>query len=325
MQRIDSHIHFMAAEDEAAWLQAMGVKLMNICIGGLDRTGWREHEAGPYSRLASRAPEQFAWCTSFRSPGPDEPGREYARQVIAGLEQDFAAGAVACKIWKNIGMEDMDRHGRRRMVDDPIFQPILAYLEQTGRTCLMHIGEPYACWQPLTPTSPHYSYYRQHPQWHMHGRTDIPSHGQLMAARDRILARHPRLRVIGAHLGSLEYDLAEIARRLDQFANFAVDTSGRLADLAWQDTGLVRRFLEHYQDRVLWGTDLTLTTNGSTSPLQRNAARDQFLAWYDLEWRYFATTQRVNVAGRECQGLGLPVDILRKLFIDNARRWYPGI
>jgi hypothetical protein len=84
----------------------------------------------------------------------------------------------------------------------------------------------------------------------------MPSHQELMAARDAVVAQHPTLRVVVAHLGSLEYDVDEIARRFDQYPNFVVDISARLTDFALQDTDKVRRFCIDYQYRILWGTDL---------------------------------------------------------------------
>ena len=71
-----------------------------------------------------------------------------------------------------------------------------------------------------------------------------------------MLAAHPKLRVIGCHLGSMEHDVDEIAKRLDRYPNFAVDTAARVVNLMAQPREKVRAFLIKYQDRVLWGTDL---------------------------------------------------------------------
>jgi hypothetical protein len=40
---------------------------------------------------------------------------------------------------------------------------------------------------------------------------------------------------------------------------------------------------------------------------------------------YFATTQAFDDEGRTITGLGLPEDVLRKLFRENAVRWVPGV
>jgi hypothetical protein len=187
----------------------------------------------------------------------------------------------------------------------------------------MHIGEPLACWQPLDPQDPHYGYYSSHPEWHLYGKPGYPSHRELMDARDRVLAKHPRLRAVGAHLGSLEYDVAEVARRLERYPNFAVDTSARLADLACQDGDIVRQFFLHYQDRILFGTDLVQRVPQSSLS---DETRCEVLEWmgarYRSEFDYFESQGQVEVRGREARGLGLPEKVLTKLYSANARAWY---
>ena len=216
--------------------------------------------------------------------------------------------------------------GEFLMVDDPLFDPIFNYLARSGIPALMHIGEPLRCWQPLDEDGPHDSYYRLHPEWHMYDKPDYPSHRQIMDARDRMLARHPKLRVVGAHLGSLEYDVKEIARRLEQYPNFAVDTSARMRDLALQDPETVRQFFAAYPDRILFGTDIVARQALSELP---DAERDAWLARieavYDREFAYYETEQVFQVVNREVRGLGLPEAVLTRLYHDNAAAWYPGL
>ena len=58
-------------------------------------------------------------------------------------------GAVACKIWKNIGMEVCHPNGAHVLPNDPLLQPIIAYVTDHNKTLLMHIAEPLECWLPL--------------------------------------------------------------------------------------------------------------------------------------------------------------------------------
>ncbi|MGC9520511.1 MAG: amidohydrolase family protein, partial [Anaerolineae bacterium] len=233
---------------------------------------------------------------------------------------------VASKIWKNVGMRLRKPSGTFLMVDDPLFDPIYEYLASVGKPVLMHIGEPLACWRPLDAHNAHAGYYAAHPEWYMGDKPDHPSHAQLIEARDSVLARHPRLRVIGAHLGSLEYDVAEIGRRLDRFANFAVDTSARLGDLARQDPSVVREFFLRYQDRILFGTDIVqrqpvseLNEEARSSHLASVSAR------YQLELGYLRSQAKVNLGGIEAPGLALPAQVVEKVVYRNAKRWYPGL
>lgn len=321
---IDAHIHY--GDDAPALLtllEQLDLKLLNICVAEDAHGQWRS-QAATYARLAQTYPQRFAWCTSFDLPRFDDPA--YVEQVIAGLDRDFAAGALACKVWKNIGMEVKRPTGEFVMPDDPLFDPIYAHIAARGKTLLTHIAEPLACWQPLNEQNPHYNYYSRHPEWHMYGRSDWPSHEQLMAARDQVLAKHPRLRMVGAHLASLEYDVAVLADRLDRYPNLAVDISARLVDLAIQDSAKVRDFCLRYQDRILFGTDVVMQTAPSTVPIAEQAALITYLRnTYDLHFAYLAGDQPLQVRGRATIGLHLPPAVLDKIYVTNARVWYPGI
>ncbi|MBN1875566.1 MAG: amidohydrolase family protein [Anaerolineae bacterium] len=329
MNKIDAHMHYTGdSPDFLALLEDLNLKMLNVCVVGAvsDRLQDQVHA---YQKLAKQFPERYAWCTSFPLPAQEDyatPG-DYAARAIAGLEADFNAGAVACKFWKNIGMDARKPDGSFLMIHDPIFTPIYDYLAKVEKPALMHIAEPLACWQPLhDPQNPHYGYYSQNPEWHMYGKPEYPSHQALMDARDHVLAHHSKLHLVGAHLGSLEYDVAEVAKRLEKYPNFAVDTSARLADLTIQNTATVRQFFLDYQDRILFGTDMIQWEPLSTLP---DKAREQriaeFAASYQTSFAYYETDQMLTIRGREVQGLGLPEKVLEKIYWTNAHTWYPGV
>jgi len=328
MMIIDAHAHLPGDDPSAvALLGDLDVRVVNISIGCDAHGGWRgvtRYGAEPFATLAREQPKHFAWCTSIDLPRFDDP--HYIERVIADLAKDFANGAMACKIWKNIGMEAKDPKGRFAMVDDPYFEPIFSYLAREGRTAILHTGEPKACWLPLDPVSPHYEYYKGHPQWHMYERTDFPSHDDLIASRDRVLEKHPGLRMVGAHLGSLEYDVAEVAARLDRFPNFAVDTGERLLDLAIQDREKVRSFFAAYTDRVLFGTDIDLDSPLSQmDEATRRGAVEMMRDRYHRELAFYREAAEIEFKGRQVTGLGLGADIQPKFLHDNAAKWFGGI
>ncbi len=328
MRIIDAHAHLPGDDASAVKLLAeLDVQVVNISIGCDAQGAWRgvtRYGAEPFATLAREEPKRFAWCTSIDLPRYGDA--DYIDCVIEQLDKDFANGAMACKIWKNIGMEAKDLEGRFAMVDDPFFEPIFRHLAREGRTAILHTGEPRACWLPLDPASPHYEYYRGHPQWHMHGRTDFPSHEELIASRDRVLEKHPGLRMVGAHLGSLEYDVAEVAARLDRFPNFAVDTGERLLDLALQDRDKVRAFFAAYPDRVLFGTDIDLEAPMSQmdEPTRRRTV-DMMRERYHAELSFYRESAEVEFKGRKVQGIGLGADIQPRFLRDNAMKWFGGL
>lgn len=323
MQKIDAHLHYYGDHaDNIAFLEQLDLKLLNICVSQDTAGAWRKM-ADVYDQLHTEFPERYAWVTSFDLPDFSD---DYVDRVIEGLTRDFDAGAIACKVWKNIGMEVKTPDGEFMMVDDPLFDPIWEFLTKEDRTLLMHIGEPLACWQPLSKDSPHDSYYRRNPQWHMYNKPEYPSHGTIMAARDRMVEKNPELRIVGAHLASLEYDVAEMAKRFDRFPNFAVDSSARIKDLAYQASDTVREFFLAYSDRLLFGTDVVKMD--CASALSEDVRRDQIedsIERYEMEFAYYESGEVVNVRGKENRGLNLPEDILEKFYLKNAQTWYLGL
>jgi predicted TIM-barrel fold metal-dependent hydrolase len=131
---------------------------------------------------------------------------------------------------------------------------------------------------------------------------------------------------VGAHIGSLEYDVAEAAKRFDRYPNFAIDTSARLLDIALQDTQKVRQFFLDYQDRILFGTDIV--TPFPMSALSEEKC-EQILSRYRSNYldhfRYLETNDTFEIHGRIVTGIGLPPDVLEKVYYGNALRWYPGV
>jgi predicted TIM-barrel fold metal-dependent hydrolase len=233
---------------------------------------------------------------------------------------------VACKVWKNYGMESRTPDGRDVMVDDPLLEPIFAHLANAGLPVIMHIADPIEAWLPLDPALIHYGYYHGHPDYHVYGRTDVPSHAEITAARDRVLARHPDLRVVGAHLLSLEHDVREVAARFERHPNVAVDTSARLADIAWQERELVREFFLRWHDRILFGVDWGPSASLDTlADEKRREYIDGVRAHYELAVRFFSTDETMEMRGRELRGLALPDEVCEELFVRNAQRWLPGV
>lgn len=324
MSIIDAHIHYGDDHpDLLAFFDEYDLKLLNICVAHSGES-WQTTQAERYRDLSARRSNHFAWCTTFDLPRFDDP--DYVENVIERLDRDFAAGAVACKVWKNLGMEVKTPAGDFFMVDDPLLDPIFDHIASQDRTLLMHIAEPLACWQPLNDQNPHYGYYSRNPEWHMYTRPDYPSHQQLMDARDHLIEKHPDLRMIGAHLGSLEYDVDEVAARLDRYPNFAVDTSARLVDMAIQDSDKVRQFFVDYADRVLFGTDVVMRQAPSAMDAEDRAQAIQSLReTYEMNFAYFESGEDLTLRGRNTRGLALPQEVLTRIYRTNAERWYPGL
>ena len=245
---------------------------------------------------------------------------DFATSAVRSLNQDFAKGAVAVKIWKNIGMELKDKNGKYVLADDPKLEPIYRDIEKHNRTLVAHQAEPDEAWGPPNPNGLDYPYYKENPVWYMYKQPEAPKKRQILDARDHLLAQNPKLRVVGAHLGSMEDDLDGLAKRLDRYPNFAVDTAARVVHLVVMPSDKVRAFLIKYQDRIVYGTDLEFSKDQDSGD-----AMKEWEEQYTQDWRYFATHDAFEYSGHKTQGLGLPPVVLRKLYHANAARWFPGI
>ena len=116
-------------------------------------------------------------------------------------------------------MELRDSNGQFVMIDDPRFNPVLDFIEAKDITLIGHFGEPKNAWLPLEEMtiSGDSSYLAKNPKYHMYTHPDFPSYQDQIKARDNVLAKHPNLRFVGAHLGSLKWDVNALARHLDKF------------------------------------------------------------------------------------------------------------
>ena len=324
--KIDVHSHiFDDVPEVVAMMDRDHVRIVNVCVRGTDEERLRRMEAMAERLQAKYGKRRFPFASTFDLTRRDDP--DYVEQVKRWLDASFGQGAVMVKIWKEVGMEIKDRSGRFILPDDPLFDPIYAFLAERGKPLLAHLAEPREAWLPLDPASVHYGYYSKNPEWHLYGRPGFPSHDEIVASRDRILERHPRLTVIGAHLGSLEHDVDELARRFDRYPNFYVDCAARTADLTRQPPDKVRAFLVRYQDRVLYGLDQTLTADPKrrSSAAERREFARSLEESYRRDFQYYAGEGEMSYRGKTVRCLGLPRDVLEKLYHRNAETIIPGL
>ena len=261
-----------------------------------------------------------AWlCTTFDPFQLNSP--DFSRNAIAGLNQDFAHGAVAAKMWKNIGMEIKNPSGQYVMLDDPRFEPIYRDIAAQKKTLIIHAADPEdAAWNRQYLTTPSASYFTANPEWDMSRRPDAPRKQTILDARDHVLAMNPDLRVIGAHLGSMEDDLNGLADRLDRYPNFAVDVAARVEKLGREPRHESRCLLPEISAPIRTARIFPLTHNRATRnsrPKYGNGAT-RLIGVISPQ----VTSSSMEIIS--VQGLDLPREVLKKLYHDNAGRWIPG-
>ena len=249
---------------------------------------------------------------------------DWSKKVITRLNNNISGGAISVKLWKNIGMTERDKNGKFIMIDDPALKPVIDFIISKNLPVTGHLGEPRNCWLPLSEMTVNSdsSYFAENPQYHMFLHPEYPSYEDQIDARDHLLELHPDLKFIGCHLGSLEWNVDELAKRFDKFPNMAVDMAARICHLEYQsvrDRKKVRDFCIKYQDRLLYGTDLSDEGSGNVQEL----ANQIHETWLD-DWKYFTTDDKMtsNTFKGEFEGLKLPKEVVRKIYSENAIRWY---
>jgi hypothetical protein len=321
LEPIDAHTHILKTDPAVtAMLERWNLHVLDILVSDdKDQArGTLDQQRAKAFAFVRSAHGHAALCTTFDPFLFSHP--DFQKNAIAKLNDDFAHGAVAVKVWKNVGMELKDSSGHYVLVDDPRLAPIFKDIALQHKALIAHQAEPDVAWGPTDPNALDNSYYAKHPEWNMQKIPDAPKKATVLAARDHLLALNPDLHVVGAHLGSMEANVDFVAKRLDMYPNFAIDTAARVRHLTIQPSAKVRAFLIKYQDRVLYGTDIdVLEGERSESALQ------EWETQLALDWRYFSTSDHFDYRGRMVDGLHLPMSVLRKLYHDNAVHWIPGV
>ena len=320
VRKIDAHVHVNVADD--AFLDQAAADNFEILSINVDYPAFPSisDQAEVAHHFAERNLERFHYATTFSMDGFGQAG--WAERANSRIDAEVRRGAVAVKVWKNIGMVERDAEGNLIFIDDAGFDPVFGHLAATGVPLIAHQGEPYNCWLPIEQmtTRNDQLYFSAHPEYHMYLHPEMPSYQDLMARRDAMVARNPNLQFVGAHMASLEWSVDEAAEFLDAHPNAVIELAARMAQIQYQsvrDHRKVRDFFIRYQDRILYGTDLTLNP-GEDVQAFRQSAHD---VW-SSDWTYLATgdTQRVDDIDAEVAGLALPRSVIDKIYYANAHR-----
>jgi predicted TIM-barrel fold metal-dependent hydrolase len=321
LKPIDVHVHVFRNDPKfREMLESLNLKVLDILV--IDDTLSYRKQLEPQIKdalaLVESSKGHVALCTTFDPYKFNDSA--FTGEAVEQINRDFAHGAIAVKIWKNIGMEIKDPQGKFIMPDDPKFKPIYEDIEKQGKTLMAHDAEPDVAWGPPDPNDPSWSYYQENPQWFLYNRPGFPSKQQILEARDHVLEQNPQLRVVGVHLGSMEKSLDNIAAHLDRYPNFAIDTAARMEYLMMAPTDKLRAFLIKYQDRVLYGTDLDLNPDAKIPETVK-----EWESTYARDWKFLATDEVFESEGRKVQGLKLPAPVLDKIYRENAIHWIHGL
>jgi predicted TIM-barrel fold metal-dependent hydrolase len=248
----------------------------------------------------------------------------YPQIQADAIEKAAKAGARGLKVLKTLGLFLRERitEGPLVKVDDRRFDPMWEACAAHKLPVFIHVSDPEAFFLPIDCTNERWDELGHHPDWSFHGR-DFPSHEEIMAARDRVFARHPRTSFVALHVGHDAENLAFVSGSLDKFPNMTVELGARIGELGRQPR-TARKFFEKHQDRILFGTDAVPPPDGENYPQQ--VFKDEL---YEIYYRFLETEDEyfdyapapVPPQGRwRIYGIGLPDATLKKVYQDNAVR-----
>lgn len=323
VEKADVHIHiFTESNDFMEQAEKDNFKVINVALDAQSKMAPLRDQFRFCEIQKKNNPVSVEIVTAFSMEGWDNP--DWLERNMAWLDSCFNRGAIAVKLWKNIGMVYRDKSDSLIMIDNPRFDPIFKMLAERKIPVLGHLGEPKNCWLPLEEmtTNNDRNYFKDHPEYHMYKHPELPSYEEQIAARDRMLEKNPDLIFIGAHLGSLEWSVDELSKTLDRFPNMAVETAARMGQIFYQTStqrDKVREFFIKYQDRVLYGTDMGASGRESKESLIKEM-RDTWMR----DWQYFVThdTLTSGLVNNPYQGLRLPRDVVDKIYYRNALKWF---
>ncbi len=326
INKIDAHLHYYSENESFLKLAKQNnIRLLSINVDFLeDEWIMLDRQVAISNKMMAIDQSFFAFIGAVPMLHPLQDS--HISHAVKKIDNAIQQGAVGVKIWKNIGMK-ITYNGTYVMIDNPVFQPLLDYLSENKIPLLGHFGEPRNCWLPLEDmtVSSDQKYYAEHPDFHMYLHPGMPSYEDQVNACNLMLQKNPALKFIGAHLGSSEYSIDEMTKRLDKYPRLMFDMAERICHLQHQSITNhkeVRNFLINYQDRLMYGSDMVFTDKKSMQE-QINDVTNRWIS----QWRFLTQNdvQHAEEVKGTFKGMGLPKKVIDKIYFHNALSAYPQL
>lgn len=254
-------------------------------------------------------PNRFILFLNINFENLDDEG--WPNETLAMMDEAVKQGVRGLKVYKGLGLTDVDNEGNRIAIDDPRLDPIWAKCGTLGIPVLIHSGEPSSFWNPKDKYNERWLELKQEP-----GRyrdpAKVPPFEEVMAEQHHVFRKHPETKFINAHLGWFGNDLERLGKLFDELPNVYTELGAVLAELGRQPK-TARTFLIKYQDRVMFGKD--------TYKMEEYYTYFRVLETSDEYFDYY----RKRHAHWKMYGLELPDSVLRKVYYKNALGVIPGI
>ena len=301
---IDMHNHLRDLDMMESYLAEMDEAGVWMCVSldGLSKNDFYKQHLEKVKQVSENRLLVFFAPDWERIDEPDFGEKEATR-----LEEAVKMGVRGVKIFKSLGLTVKDKSGKIVPVDDPRIDPIWAKCGELGIPVMIHVSDPKAFFRPVDQYNERYDELGAHPDWSFYG-DGFPAKDEILAQRNRVIAKHPDTIFVGAHFGNLPEELGRVGMWLDQYPNLYVDIDARISELGRQPY-TARKFFIKYQDRITFGTD--------TPPNAK--AYQVYYRFLETDDEYIDPTEAHHLQGRwMIYGLYLPDEVLEKVYYKNA-------
>ncbi|MFH1717563.1 MAG: amidohydrolase family protein [Planctomycetota bacterium] len=302
---IDMHAHPYAKTPEqvAEWIRTMDAAGIDKAVVLTGATG-KEFDA-IYATYAGH-PDRFElWC-GLDYTGYDQPG--FGPAAVRELERCYKLGARGVGELGDKGKGLFYSRPTKALgmhLDDPRMDPVLEKCAELEMPVNIHVADPYWMYQPMDATN---DGLMNAYKWRLDNQPGIVGHEGMVEILEGAVKRHPKTIFVACHFANCSHDLGRLGKLFDKYPNLYADISARYAETA-AIPRFVSQFYEKYQDRLLYGTDMTFGTKMYHTTFRiLESADEHFYDWdrFSYHWPLY--------------GLDLNDKILRKVYRDNAVR-----
>ena len=321
---IDTHLH-VVPETIDRCLKVMDENFikygLNIGIRGENFEKFMPNISGLKNRLG--AMYAFDWDLWKTDP-------KFPEKAPDMLEKAIENGALGLKNFKDLGLTVTDNNGELVKIDDPRLMPIWEKAKQLNTIVAFHTTDPVAFFEPWTPENERWEELELYPDWSFADRSKYPERSSVLEQRNNVIKSFKEVTFQCAHVANNSENLNVVDKWMDEMPNIVLDLSARFGELGRHPAVDGYNFFEKHQDRIMFGTDRMFWKNGEVQGAgpSKIFTKEEDNKFYQSHWRYLQTKDKqfdhpTPIQGDwKIDGIGLPEEILKKVYWDNAYKLY---
>lgn len=307
---VDIHSHHWTMDPDKLETLIKQFDTLNIAVS-INLSGRNSEKLASYMENIKNCsqPNRFVVFSNIELRSIDDP--DWTIETVKQIEYDYKNGSRGLKIYKSQGMHHKDSLGNRIPIDDPRIGPVWDKCGELGMPVLIHSADPFQFWMPHDSLNERWLELKVRPSRKREADDPAPFE-QIIQEQHNVFRKHSNTTFINAHMGWYANDLETLGHLLDDIPNMVVEIGAVIAELGRQPRA-AKKFLEKYQDRVLFGKD-------SFKPREF----ETYFRVLETEDEYFPYYKRYHAFWR-MYGLGLSDEVLKKIYYKNALRILPSI